>query len=271
MKGSVVLEHKSIESKRGSVHYWISRSGREESKTIVFTHGLTANHMMFEKQVELFRQDFNIITWDVPLHGLSRPYKDFSYKNCAKELAAILDAESITSAVLVGMSMGGYPSQMFASMYPKRTEGFVALDTTPFGLEYYSKSDIWWLERVAAIAKRFPDKILRKSMAKSVSRSQYSYEMMLKMLEPSTKAEIVEQMDIAYGRFINENRNMSFQFPVLILLGQYDKTGKVQSYCRRWAGKKQYPLVIIENAAHFSNGDNPEQVNAEILKFVRQL
>lgn len=266
-----VLEHKSIASERGIVHYWISRTGREESKTIAFTHGLTANHMMFEKQAEFFRQDFNVITWDVPLHGLSRPYKDFSYENCAKELAAILDAESITSAVLVGMSMGGYPSQMFASMYPQRTEGLAALDTTPFGLEYYSKSDMWWLRRAGAIAKWFPDKTLRKSMAKSVSRSRYSYDMMLKMLEPLTKAEIVGQMDIAYGGFINENRDMSFQLPVLILLGRYDRTGKVQSYCRRWAEKTGYPLVIIENAAHFSNGDNPEQVNAEILGFILRL
>jgi len=154
------LEHKSIKSKRGLVHYWISRSGSKDSKTIVFTHGLTANHMMFEKQVEYFGQDFNIITWDVPLHGLSRPYNDFSYENCAIELCAVLDAESITKAVLVGMSMGGYPSQMFASMYPQRTEGFIALDTTPFGIDYYSKSDIWWLKRVGAMAKWFPDKTL---------------------------------------------------------------------------------------------------------------
>jgi len=95
--------------------------------------------------------------------------------------------------------------------------------------------------------------------------------MMIKMLEPLTKAEIIEQMDIAYGGFISENRNMSFPFPVLILLGQYDGTGKVQAYCRKWAKNTKYPLVIIKNAAHFSNGDNSEQVNAEILSFVRQL
>lgn len=37
-------------------------------------------------------------------------------------------------------------------------------------------------------------------------------------------------------------------------------------------GKKTgYPLHIIKNAAHFSNGDNAEQVNTEIEKFISSL
>ena len=35
------------------------------------------------------------------------------------------------------MSMGGYPSQHFAALYPDMVKGFVALDTTPLGLKYY--------------------------------------------------------------------------------------------------------------------------------------
>ncbi len=264
------MEHKSIQSARGEVHYWISRS-EKHSKTLVFTHGLTANHEMFEKQVEFFKQSYHIIVWDVPLHGLSRPYTDFSYRNCAEELHAILEAEAIEKVVLVGMSMGGYPSQMFGAMYPERTQGFVALDTTPFGLAYYSKSDIWWLKRVGAMAGWFSNAMLRISMAKSVSRTQYSHDKMITMLKPLTKEDIVTQMDIAYRGFIQENQDVSFGFPVLILLGEHDKTGKVQSYCKRWAQNTGYPLVIIKDAAHFSNGDNPRQVNAAILEFIQTL
>ena len=72
-------EHKQIESKNGVVHYWIDRNANNDAKWIVFTHGLTANHSMFEKQVKYFAIKYSVITWDVPLHGLSRPYHDFSY------------------------------------------------------------------------------------------------------------------------------------------------------------------------------------------------
>ena len=39
-------------------------------------------------------------------------------------------------------------------------------------------------------------------MAKSVSLTSFSYEMMTKMLAPLTKEMIVEQMDLAYGGFL---------------------------------------------------------------------
>ena len=263
------VEHKRIESTNGCVHYWILRNHNPNAKCIVFTHGLTANHTMFEKQVEYFREDFTVVTWDVQLHGLSRPYQNFSYEQTAKELKSILDIESIQKVILVGMSMGGYPSQEFAFHYPEYVDRMVMLDTTPFGLKYYSKSDLWWLKQVAPIGKWFPDKILRESMAKSVSKTDYSYKKMIEMLEPLSKAEIIEQMDIAYGKFAKENKEVQFNFPVLLLLGDRDTTGKVKQYNMAWAKATGYPLHIIKNAAHFSNGDNPEQVNLEIENFIQ--
>ena len=265
------MEHKQISSPRGTVHYWLNRTDGKGHPCLVFTHGLTANHTMFEKQVEHFAETHTVLTWDVPLHGLSRPYTDFSYRNTAKDLNAILEAESINEVILVGMSMGGYPSQEFAAQYPEKVLGFVALDTTPFGLSYYSRSDVWWLKQVEPLAKWIPDKLLRNSMARSVSKTDYSYQLMLSMLEPLSKADIVEQMGIAYGKFIEENRDVNFDFPVLILVGEHDSTGKVKQYCEAWAQKEGYPLRVIQGAAHLANCDNPDQVNAEIESFISGL
>lgn len=265
------MEHKVMKSKNGETHYWIKKSNKQNAKSIVFSHGLTANHSMFEKQTSYFSENYTILLWDVPLHGQSRPYEGFSYKQVAIELNHILEKENIAKVVLVGMSMGGYPSQMFASMFPNMVEGFVALDTTPFGINYYSKSDLWWLKQIKPMARWFPDRTLRKSMAKSVSKTQYSYDKMIEMLALLSKSQIIEQMGIAYGQFALENQNVIFDFPVLILLGDSDKTGKVRQYNEDWSKQTGYPLHIIQNAAHFSNGDNPEQVNAEIETFIQGL
>lgn len=260
-----------INSKNGIVHYWINICDKNDKPCIVFTHGLVANHEMFEKQIEYFSDNYNLITWDVPLHGLSHPYFNFSYDNVAEELNRILETENIHKVILVGMSMGGYLSQEFAYKYPQKVLGFVALDTTPFGLSYYTKSDMWLLNKVNIISKCFPESYLKEIMAKSVSRTQYSYDMMKKMTENSTKRELVEQMNIAYKTFINENKDVHYVFPVLILVGEYDKTGNVKKYCKRWSEKEGYPIHIIKNAAHFSNGDNYEQVNYEIDNFIKGL
>lgn len=261
------MKHKTILAQGGTVHYWIA-GNRMASDCIVFTHGVIADHTMFEKQIPYFSDKYTIILWDVPLHGLSRPYQHFSYHDTAEILHSILQEEGIEKVFLVGMSMGGYPSQYFAVMYPDMVKGFVALDTTPLGKNYYSKTDLWWLKQVAPIASFFPANILRKSMAWSVSKKRYSYQKMLSMLKPLSKVEIIQQMRVAYEYFIIENKDVDFSFPVLILVGDKDSTGKVKAYCKEWAKQTGYPLHFIKQAKHFSNGDNPDQVNAEIENFI---
>ena len=135
------MEHKQITTQGGIVHYWINRK-KSEADCIVFTHGVTADHTMFEKQIEFFSDKYTIILWDIPMHGLSRPYHNFSYLDTAQILHKILWREHIEKVVLVGMSLGGYPCQHFAVLYPNMVKGFVALDTTPLGMGYYSTSDL---------------------------------------------------------------------------------------------------------------------------------
>lgn len=117
----------------------------------------------------------------------------------------------------------------------------------------------------------FPAGILRLSMAWSISKTRYAYEKMISMLEPLTKQEIISQMRIAYEYFPLENKDVVFSFPVLILVGEKDSTGKVKAYCEEWARQTGYPLHYIKGAKHFSNGDNPQQVNDEIGCFIESL
>ena len=46
------MQHKQITAQGGIVHYWIDRK-KNFSDCIVFTHGVTADHTMFEKQTDL--------------------------------------------------------------------------------------------------------------------------------------------------------------------------------------------------------------------------
>ncbi len=108
-------------------------------------------------------------------------------------------------------------------------------------------------------------------MAKSVSKTNYAYELMSEMLENSSKEMIANQMDISYSKFIQENKDIKLDIPVTILLGEYDRTGKISKYCNDWHNETNYPLYIIPNASHFSNADNPSMVNEQIDNFVKKL
>lgn len=103
------MQHKTTLAQGGTVHYWIARNDNV-SDCIVFTHGVTADHTMFEKQIPYFSGNYTIILWDVPMNGLSKPYQKFTYQDTAEILHSILQKENIQKTFLVGMSMGGYPS-----------------------------------------------------------------------------------------------------------------------------------------------------------------
>ena len=97
------MNHRTISGLGGTVHYWISRPENTCKGAIVFTHGLTADHTMYEKQIEFFKDEYIVILWDVPLHGLSMPYEGFSYERAAKDLHTILEQEAIEKVSLAGM------------------------------------------------------------------------------------------------------------------------------------------------------------------------
>ena len=90
------MTEKYVESLNGRTCYWISRpESGGAARCLVFLHGMTADHTLFEKQLEFFYADFTVLAWDAPAHGRSRPYRDPAYANAVGELERILAAENI--------------------------------------------------------------------------------------------------------------------------------------------------------------------------------
>ncbi len=262
------MKEKFIENKQGKVYYWISDTWDKNKKTMFFLHGLTADHTMFWYQYRHYEKDYNIITWDAPAHGKSRPYSNFSYEDAAHTLKKILDKQQVTSVIMVGQSMGGFLTQAFLKRYPAFAEAFIAIDTTPYGEQYYSKMDKWWLRQVEWMAYCYPVKLMKDAIAKQVSVTKEGYENMLSMLAAYDKRELCHLMGIGYAGFLEDNANIKIECPTLLLLGEKDRTGTVKKYNHMWAKETGFPLIIISKAAHNSNVDNYEMVNAEIDKFL---
>lgn len=261
------MKELNIKTKWGNVLYWISEEWKE-ADTLFFMHGMTADHTMFEKQYDYFGEKYNIIAWDAPCHGKSRPFEDFSYKKCAETIRMILAKHEIEDAFFIGQSMGGFIAQAVIKRYPGLVKGFVAIDSTPYGEKYYTKSDKWWLRQIEWMAHLYPLNAMKKAIAKQVSVTEEAYDNMMEMLSVYDKNEICHLMGIAYAGFLEDNCNLAIKCPVLLLLGDKDVTGKVKFYNEEWAKTEGFPLVIIENAAHNSNVDRPDMVNKEIEKFL---
>ena len=268
MEGIHMLE-KSVASERGKTYYWTEN--RDSSFTLVFLPGLTANHHLFDRQVEAFSGQYSILVWDAPAHGRSRPYKDFSYRNAAEELKSILDSEGVSRVVLIGQSAGGFVAQSFYKKYADMVAGIFTIGTCPYDPSYYSKSDLFWLRQTKWMFRLYPDRILRNTMAKMCGRTQRARENMLAMLADYTKDELCRLMYIGFAGFIPEISEMNIKCPLWLLVGQHDKTGKVMAYNKRWHKQEGFPLYIIQGAAHNANDDQPQQVNQLLSVFLQAL
>lgn len=259
------ITEKTVCSEHGETFYWVNNMKSEF--TLVFLPGLTADHRLFVPQISAFKDDFKVIVWDCPCHGKSRPYDEFSYTNITAELDHILTVEKVEKAIFIGQSLGGMIAQYYIDRFPDRAEGFVSIDSVPFG-DYYSKSDLFWLSQLEWMCKLFPDKILRSSMAKMCAVTEPARRRMMEMLSEYSKEELCRLMYIGEAAFIPENKEISLPCRCLLLLGAKDHVGKVASYNREWSKRTGYPLITVNGAAHNANDDCPDEVNKLIMSFI---
>ena len=75
-------------------------------------------------------------------------------------------------------------------------------------------------------------------------------------------------MGIGFAGFLEDNCDIEIKCPVLLIVGQHDKTGKVKKYNEEWSASIGVPVTWIANAAHNSNDDNPEAVDQAIDAFL---
>ena len=264
------MEEQVLQTEKGGVFYWQSDNWDAGRETIFFLHGLTADHSMFDDQISAFEEEYNLLTWDAPAHGKSRPFEAFDFGDTSDCMKRILDRHSADRVFLVGQSLGGYLAQSFIKRYPDRVKGFVSIDSTPYGLDYYSGFDIWILKQVEWMAHLYPLRWMKRAMAKQVSATQKAYDSMMQMLSPYNKSELCHLMGLGYAGFLDDNCDLKITCPVLLILGEKDRTGKVAQYNKAWAQQTGYPLKIIKDAAHNVNVDKAEEVNDCIRVFLSE-
>ncbi len=81
-------------------------------------------------------------------------------------------------------------AQSFIVKYPNMVEGLMMIGTCPYGTDYYSKSDIFWLKQTEWMLKLFPDKLLRNIISKMCGATSEGRRSMLKMLEGYEKRTV---------------------------------------------------------------------------------
>ena len=258
----------------GTIRYWVT-SHVEGAPNLVFLPGLTADHRLFDKQVEHFCAKANCLAWDPPSHGASRPFElSWSLDDTARWLHGILEAEGFERPVLIGQSMGGFLAQVYMELYPNGAAGFISIDSAPMRREYYKAWELFFLHRTHAMYSSIPWKWLLGWGSSGCATSEYGRELMRRMMEGYGKREYVDLAAHGYeavARAVEAERPYEIGCPTVIVCGTKDMAGSSRRYSRTWAERSGIPLRWVEGAGHNSNTDAPDEVNAIIGELLETL
>ena len=266
------MKEKTYHTRCGTIHYWASVSN-PDTITLVLLPGLTADHRLFDKQIQYFENRYNVIVWDAPAHASSWPFRfDFDLFDKAKWLDDILNQEGLTKPVIVGQSMGGYVGQAYAQLYPDKMTGFVSIDSAPLQRSYVTAAEIWLLKRMEPVYAHYPWKWLLKSGSEGVATTDYGRSLMREMMldydgNQKRYAQIAGHGFRILAEAMEKNLPYELKCPSLLICGTQDHAGSCIRYNKAWHQKSKIPLKWIEGAGHNSNTDKPELINSLIEEF----
>jgi pimeloyl-ACP methyl ester carboxylesterase len=252
-----------LEQNRLSIHYWTG--GRPDAPLVVFTHGATIDHHEWNATLPLVAERFRVMAWDLPGHGLSRPGM-FHLAEAESDLLALLDRLAVQKAIFVGHSMGGNLHQEIAFHHPERVEKLAMLDCT-WNFMQLSASDRFWLKFADPIFKLYPYKTLIDQSVAVSATSKESQDLLRKAMQQMRKEEYVHVLMDA-TLCLRYDPEYKVTQPLLLMMGDKEATGNIRKAMPLWAKHDGVDLVIIPNARHCANLDQPELFHKHLLDFL---
>lgn len=98
---------------------------------LLILHGLFGSLDNWLSHAKILSEEFTVHLLDQRNHGRSPHADEWNYPLMAEDLLAYMDSEGITTASLLGHSMGGKTALTFADAYPERLEKLIIADITP--------------------------------------------------------------------------------------------------------------------------------------------
>jgi pimeloyl-ACP methyl ester carboxylesterase len=105
--------------------------------TVVFIHGLSGSWQNWLEQLPVFARDHRVIAFDLPGFGASQmPREKITISGYGRFVEALLAELDVSSAAVVGNSMGGFIGIELALRFPERVERLVLVSAAGLSIQY---------------------------------------------------------------------------------------------------------------------------------------
>ncbi|WP_434994314.1 alpha/beta fold hydrolase [Arthrobacter sp. Ld5] len=223
-----------------------------DAPVMMHVHGFGLSGRYLLPTAERLRDEFHTLVPDLPGFGRSgRSTGPLDVPDLAHAAARFLDDRNVTSATLVGNSMGCPIICEFAYRYPERLDRAVLV--SPAG-GAYNQPLLRAVRQLARDGTREPVGMLR------VAAPDY-----LRFGVPSTF-----RMFQALTRYPSLERLLALRIPTLVVIGDRDPLMPSPARVREVAGRtdNHVLVVIMEGAAHAINFSNPGELAHVIRQFM---
>lgn len=274
-----------------SIAYYATREPFRGAPTIVLANGLGGPRHAWRNLIDYLGDRYRFITWDYRgLYGSGRPPHDrpdaYSIERHVEDLSAVLHAQKVTAAALVGWSMGVQVCLEAYRTAPEIAKNLVLLNGT-FGRPLDTAVPGPWARRAVepalALVERYASPVQRVVRAVAAQPEFVPWMkrlgMMAETVEESDFAEVVSMfrsLDMAVYvknlRALGEHDASrileTIEAPVLVITGDRDQMtpyGLSQQMVRRLPRAE---ILVVRGGTHYTAVEFPELVGLRIERFL---
>lgn len=242
-----------------------------QGEPIILLHGLFGSASNLGVVARALAGNFAVYSVDLRNHGKSPHAAEMSYPVMAADVLALMDAEALSSAHLLGHSMGGKTAMQIALNYPQRVGKLIVADIAPVTYQHGHTYVLRGLTAVAEanvrsrqqaddiLAQHVDDTGVRSFLLKSLTRTQqgdFTWELNLDAIKANYDA-------VAEG-----NSGTPFKGDTLFIKGGSSDYLLLE---HKDAVVSLFPnanLKVINNAGHWPHAERPELFNNIVLQFL---
>ncbi|UQA54869.1 alpha/beta fold hydrolase [Polyangium aurulentum] len=290
----LAVETRTVQSHDGArVAYHVTKAPFPGAPVVVLANGLGGHHKAWWGQIEHLEGRYRLITWDYRgLYASGRPSPDtaagYAIPHHARDLFAILQAEGVERAGLVGWSMGVQVVLEAYRMNPDLASSLVLLNGTygrpldtliPLpGVKSVMPSLVELCRRAHAIATQLTRKAAGMPEALAWLKAAG---MMSETFDDAVFAELVHGFGgLDMEAFFHNLRALgehdasavldTVRVPTLVVAGDRDaltSPALAQKIAERVPGAE---LLVVRGGTHYTAVEFPELVSLRMAKFYRE-
>jgi len=253
----------------------LAYSDEGHGEPVFFLHAFPLNRTMWEPQVAGLQDQYRVITMDLRRHGESdAPMWRYTLDLFAEDIKGLLDHLGISKATFVGLSMGGYILFLLYRKYPTLFHALVLADTRATAdmpeakAARFSMAQVAYRRGASAIADLMLPKLLSQFFLENRTDLQ---DRLRNILTSNQVSGIVGDLMAMEERPDSTPTLKIFSVPALVIVGEHDVAtppDEVKDIAEQISDAQ---FVLILQAGHMSNMENPEAFNAAILTFLQSL